>query len=88
MQNQYFNRVQVSESSKRFVDNSLQLTDKIIRLLKVKGLSVQQLADALGKEESHVSKWLTGLHNFDLNTISKIEGVLGEAIHLKHNLNH
>ena len=83
MQNQYFDQVQVPESSKHFIDNSLQIADEIILLLKEKGLTLKQLADALGMKKSYASKWLTGLHNFDLDTISKIEAVLGENVLLK-----
>jgi transcriptional regulator with XRE-family HTH domain len=34
----------------------------------------------MGKSESEISKWLTGLHNLELRTIYKIEAVLGEDI--------
>jgi transcriptional regulator with XRE-family HTH domain len=38
------------------------------------------LARALGKSESEISKWLTGLHNLELRTIYKIEIALGEDV--------
>ncbi|MBK8969134.1 MAG: helix-turn-helix transcriptional regulator [Lewinellaceae bacterium] len=40
----------------------------------------RDLAAALGKSESEVSKWLAGAHNFTLKSIAKLEAVLGEDI--------
>lgn len=80
MYNQFLDQVEVTESGKRFIDKSLQIGDEIVRLLGEKGLTQRQLAEALGKKESQVSKWLTGFHNFTLKTITEIEDVLGEDL--------
>jgi transcriptional regulator with XRE-family HTH domain len=40
----------------------------------------KDLARLLGKNESEISKWITGTHNFTLKTISKNEAVLDESI--------
>lgn len=84
MFNQFFDQVEVTESGKRFIDKSLQVGDEIVRLLEEKGMTQRQLAKALGKKESQVSKWLTGFHNFTLKTITEIEDVLGEDILLTY----
>jgi transcriptional regulator with XRE-family HTH domain len=42
--------------------------------------SQKALADALGKEPSEISKWLSGLHNLSLESITKMETVLGQDI--------
>ncbi|MBX0334844.1 helix-turn-helix transcriptional regulator [Pontibacter sp. HSC-14F20] len=84
MFNQYFDQVEVTESGKRFIDKSLQIGDEIVRLLEEKSMTQRQLAEALGKKESQVSKWLTGFHNFTLKTITEIEDVLGEDILLPY----
>lgn len=42
--------------------------------------SQKTLADALGKEPSEISKWLSGLHNLSLESITKMETVLGQDI--------
>ena len=40
----------------------------------------KDLAKALGKNESEISKWLSGSHNFTLKTIARIEDVLGDKL--------
>lgn len=80
MASKFFDKVTVSESSKRFVDKSFAISDRIVALLKQKNMTQRQLAEAMGKRESEISKWLTGTHNFTLNTISRLEEVLGEDI--------
>jgi hypothetical protein len=35
---------------------------------------------ALGETENEIGKWLAGMHNFTLQTLSKIEVVLGENV--------
>lgn len=84
MFNQYFDQVEVTESGKRFIDKTLQIGDEIVRLLEEKGMTQRQLAEALGKKESQVSKWLAGFHNFTLKTITEIEDVLSEDILLTY----
>lgn len=68
------------EDEKRFVDKSLQLASLIAGAMQRQGLSQKALADMLGKQESEVSRWLTGLHNFTLKTLTRLEAVLGEDL--------
>ena len=84
MLNKYFDQVETTERGKRFIDKSLQIGDEIVRLLAEKRMSQRQLAEALGKKESQISKWLTGFHNFTLKTITEIEDVLGEDLLLTY----
>src|SRR4030043_1870007 len=63
-----------------FVDRSFDIVDRIHEILKIKNLSQKDLADLLEKQESEVSKWMTGTHNFTLKTLVKIEDVLGFPI--------
>ena len=65
---------------KRFVDKSLQLAGLVAAAMQRQGLTQKTLADRLGKQESEVSRWLTGLHNFTLKTLTRIEAVLGEDL--------
>ena len=53
---------------------------RIEEILKRKGWSQADLAKAMGKKESEISRWMGGGHNFTLETIAKIETVLGEEI--------
>jgi transcriptional regulator with XRE-family HTH domain len=68
------------EATKRQVDKNLAIATRIIEILNEQGKSQRDLARALGKSESEISKWLTGLHNLELRTIYKIEIALGEDV--------
>ena len=45
--------------------------------LKAKNWSKKQLAEAMHKNPSEVTKWLSGTHNFTLETLYLIESYLG-----------
>lgn len=64
----------------QFGDKSMDIADQIIAILKAKGWSQKKLADALGKKESEISKWLSGTHNFTLRSLTKMEAILKEDI--------
>lgn len=63
-----------------FVDSSFEIADRIQALLLEKGMQQKDFAKAIGKQESEISKWLSGTHNFTLKTIAKIKEVLGDQI--------
>jgi len=52
------------------------LSAKIYDAMKEKGWTQTQLAQALGKQVSVISKWLSGTHNFTIDTLIDIERVL------------
>lgn len=64
----------------RLVKKNLAIANKIASLLESKGMKPADLAAAMGKQRSEVSKWLSGQHTFTTKTITKIEEVLGEDI--------
>ena len=68
------------EDSRIFVDKSLEIANYLFRVLEAKDMKQKDLADALGKTEAEVSKWLAGMHNYTLRSLSKIEAALGEMI--------
>lgn len=68
-----------------FVNRSFAIADQIFTILEKQGKTQRELAMALGKKESEVSKWLQGTHNFTLKTLAKIEQVLGEKIYYTAN---
>ena len=82
MKNDAFNRIlkRTPESTKIFVSKSLDIAERLNEILIKKGMTQNELAKELGKSPSEVSKWLSGLHNFTLKSISKIEAILGEEI--------
>ena len=70
----------VSAETKAEFELSFAIADRIAELLQEKGMTQKQLAEALGKRESEVSKWLTGRHNFTTNTLVHISMALGEPV--------
>ena len=61
----------------RFVDKNLAITEKVRLALEQKGWKSLDLAKAMDKSPSEVSKWLTGMHNLTLKSITKMEIALG-----------
>ncbi|MFY7666337.1 helix-turn-helix domain-containing protein [Flavobacterium sp.] len=59
-----------------FIENSDELAERIYFLMKLRGIDQKRLSQLLGKNESEVSKWLSGTHNFTFKTVAKIESVL------------
>lgn len=77
-----FDRIlnRIPDATKRNMEKNLAIANRIIEILRGQGKTQRDLARALGKSESEISKWLTGLHNLELRTIYKIETTLGEDI--------
>jgi transcriptional regulator with XRE-family HTH domain len=70
----------IPQETKREVEKLHAIADRIFELLKQKGLDQRNLAKSLGKYESEVSKWMAGEHNFTIQSILKLEAVLGGEI--------
>lgn len=64
-------------SNKVFAAKALDIADQLAAILTERGMSQRELARLLGKGDSEVSKWLSGQHNPTLETIAKLEAVLG-----------
>ena len=73
-------RAKVAPEVRRRVEISFMIADRIHELLQKRGLKQKDLAERMNKNESEISKWMRGTHNFTLETISQIECVLGEPI--------
>ena len=71
---------QVPETTKAEFDLSFAIADRIDFLLKKKGMTQRMLAKQLGKNESEISKWLTGRHNFTTNTLARLSLALGAEV--------
>ena len=70
----------VSPEIKAELDLSYAIADRIDVLLKRKGMTQRMLARQLGKNESEISKWLTGRHNFTTKTLARLSLVFGEDV--------
>ena len=73
-------RTKISKDVDTYINHSFEIVDCIFEILVSQGKEQKDLAKALGKTESEISKWMTGTHNFTLKTIAKIEEALGERI--------
>lgn len=59
---------------------TMLLAALIDEALKAKGWSKKQLAEAMHKNPSEVTKWLSGTHNFTLETLYLIESYLDTTL--------
>ena len=73
-------RNHVSIETRRSIDLSFQIVDRIHEILSSKGLKQKDLAALLGKSEAEVSKWMRGTHNFTIDTLISIEQALNAPI--------
>jgi len=73
-------RAKIAPENRIFVKKNLAISDQVEVLLSEKGWSQKELAQRMGKSESEISKWLSGLHNLTLKSIAKLEAELGSEI--------
>lgn len=66
----------IPEEQKAEFELSFGIAERISEVLKAKNLTQKELAKRLHKRESEISKWMTGRHNFTMQTISRIETAL------------
>ena len=64
----------------KLVKRNLAIANRISNILTQKGMKSVDLANAMGKQRSEISKWLSGTHSFSTKTITNIECALGEDI--------
>lgn len=72
--------LEASPESEYFVRMSADIADYVDILLKKQNMTQRDLAERMGKSESEVSKWLSGMHNLTLKSIAKMEDALGEPL--------
>lgn len=57
----------------KYIEKNLAITEKVRLAMESKGWKSQDLAKAMKKKPSEVSKWLSGMHNLTLKSINKME---------------
>ena len=62
------------------IDLSFAIASEIEFLMRERGLTKKQFADALGKKPSEVTKWLSGQHNFTIRTLAMLSCFFGRPI--------
>lgn len=65
---------------RQYVTKSLEIVAEIMMILDKKKMKPSDLAKTLDKQESEISKWLTGLHNLTMKSITKMESELNTDI--------
>lgn len=73
-------RKSISKDVDITVRQSFEIVDRIHEILVKQGKGRKDLALLLGKSESEISKWMSGTHNFTIQTLSKIQAALGESV--------
>jgi transcriptional regulator with XRE-family HTH domain len=68
------------EDVERFIKKNFDISEQVTYLLEQRGWTQKDLAQAVGKSESEISRWLTGMHNLTLRSIAKMEAALGADI--------
>jgi transcriptional regulator with XRE-family HTH domain len=74
-------RTKISREDKILIEESYALADRIDFLLKKHHITQRELSKRLGKNESEISKWLSGSHNFTFDTLTKIGIAIGEGVY-------
>lgn len=67
---------EMQEIEKIRVETKFNLATNIENLLKNRGISKSEFAARLGKSPSEISKWLSGKHNFTIDTLLEIAHAL------------
>lgn len=62
------------------VDLSFEISDRIDALMRERGLTKKQFAEALGRRPSEITKWLSGQHNFTIATLAMLSTFFGQPI--------
>ena len=70
----------ISANVRAEVDLSFDISERIDALMRQRGLSKKQFADALGRRPSEITKWLSGQHNFTIATLSMLSSFFGQPI--------
>lgn len=73
-------RQQTPPDVQKQVDLCVAIANRVYDLLEERGMSQRDLAHAMGKTETEVSRWLSGTHNLTIATIAKMATVLDDDI--------
>ncbi|MBC6994751.1 helix-turn-helix transcriptional regulator [Neolewinella lacunae] len=70
----------ITDDARYTVNLANDIVDQIYLALQEKNWTQKDLADALGKSPSEISKWLQPSHNFTCRTIGKLSAVFGKDL--------
>jgi transcriptional regulator with XRE-family HTH domain len=66
----------MKEIEKVQIETKFNLANALESLLKNKGISKSEFAAKMGKSPSEISKWMSGKHNFTIDTLMEIAHAL------------
>lgn len=67
----------ISETKQKNIDRKMALAAKIYDAMNAKGWNRKTFAEKLGKEQSEITRWLSGTHNFTAESLWNIGDTLG-----------
>lgn len=67
---------QIPEEEQYITDRKMLIASKISRALERKGIRKKQFANMMRVQPSVITRWLSGTHNFTIETLAKIEYLL------------
>lgn len=70
----------VTPETREFIRLNVSVANRIYDILEERGMSQKDFAKLMGKTEAEVSRWLSGTHNFTMETIARINYALGENV--------
>lgn len=70
----------ITPAEKKRISIKMQLAAKIDDLISQRGFTKSGFAGKLGKNPSEISKWLSGTHNFTLDTLVEISDAFDISI--------
>ena len=73
-------RDRTKPEEKRYIKKNMAIVNAIYQALERKNMKASDLAKKMGKSPAEISKWLSGMHNITLQSITKLEAILDEDI--------
>lgn len=70
----------IKPENKIYIDNNLNIVQRIYKSLDELGWAPKDLAQKVGVSEDEISDWLSGFHDLSLKQISKMEAVMGKRV--------
>ncbi|MDO5968669.1 helix-turn-helix transcriptional regulator [Flavivirga aquimarina] len=61
----------------KLVERNLSIANRVLTILKERGINKSKFAEMLEKKPSEITKWLSGAHNLTMKSIVKMEIALG-----------
>ncbi len=61
-------------------DMSFAISDRLNELIKSRGMTKKEFAEAIGCRPSEVTKWLSGQQNFTIRTLARLSTFFGEPL--------